>query len=129
MDTTFEKPIPQLTSGLIPLGILNLDNNKEFTHVLKKSDIIRLAPTSGSNAYMNSNGTLVYQLSQTTDPIDICNAKLVYEIEIENSDCVLETNSFPKLFSCMSLKLGNYVVESINNPGVVSDMLLCFKRS
>ena len=105
---------------------LNLDYNKEFTHEIKKNDILKISPTSGSIANLNRRGDIVFQSLQTSNPIDICNAKLYYKIELEieaNKDITLENNFFPNLFSNMRLKLGSSEIETVLHPGVYSTML------
>ena len=47
---------------------LNLDYNKEFTHEIKKNDILKISPTSGSIANLNRRGDIVFQSLQTSNP-------------------------------------------------------------
>ena len=106
---------------------LNLDRNKTFKHDIKKNDLLRISPTAGSMSNLNKAGDIVFQSLQSANPLDICNARLYYKIELEdigaNEDITLENNFFPHLFSNMRLKLGSTEVENILEPGVYSSML------
>lgn len=106
---------------------LSLDSNYQFNHSFKKSDILRIQPTSGSIANLNKNGDIKFQSLSSENPLDISNCFLYYKVEIEdlanNEDITLENDFFPALFSQIRLKLGSSEVETVHNPGVYSTML------
>lgn len=117
----------QIRTEIYDKSKLNLDNNKQFKHDIKKNDILKISPTSGSISNLNKSGDIVFQSLQSSNPLDICNARLYYKIELEdiaaNEDITLENNFFPNLFSNIRLKLGSTEVENVLSPGIYSSML------
>ena len=104
MEKIFENEFESHSKGT---SALNLDYNTHFDHPFKKSDILKILPSVGSINNLNRNGELLFQVLQTSNPIDLCNFYLYFEIEINTNkkDITLENNFLPSLFNRMTLKL------------------------
>jgi len=104
---------------------MNLDLNAEFDHSIYKDDLFKICPTTGSITNLNKSGDIVFQSLQSTDPLNIGDAKLYFKIKIEDTtkEITLENNFLPSLFSNMRLRLSSCEIEQILYPGIVSTML------
>ena len=100
-----------------------------FRHDVKKTDYLKLRPTSSSSDNKTQSGEILFQIAQASSCLNICDLLLYFTVEIRglepDKELTLEHNLFPKLFSQMRLNLSGMDVEIINNPGDVSS-LLCF---
>ena len=108
--------------------ILNLENNLQFNHDFRKVDIMKISPTSGTVINLNkSGGDIKFQSLSSENCLDICEAYLYYEIEINvtsvEKEVTLENNWFPNLFANIRLRIANNDIEQINQPGIFSTML------
>ena len=106
----------------------NFEKVLHFDHNLKKKDILEILPTTSSGEALNKTGALLFQIQQTSNPIDICNSYMSFKIKLEGTgdstdNITLEHNWFLNLFSQISIKLGSTEIESIENPGEASELL------
>ena len=108
-------------------GVFNLDHDMVFRHDVKKTDYLKLRPTSSSADNKTQSGEILFQIAQASSCLNICDSLLYFTVEIKgleaDEDLTLEHNFFPKLFSQMRLNLGGMDVEIINNPGDTSSLL------
>ena len=107
-------------------SIWNFDKPTYFNHDIKKKDFLEVLSTTSSSEAMNKTGTLLFQIQQSSNPLDICNSWMYYKIRIVNTDKVnatLEHNWFFNLFDQISIKLGTNELETIENPGEISSLL------
>ena len=75
---------------------------------------------------MNKTGTILFQIQQSSNPLDICNSYMYFIIKIVNTgkiETTLEHNWFLNLFNQISIKLGTNELELIENPGEISSLL------
>ena len=108
--------------------IFDFDKKLKFDHSLKKIDILEILPTTSSAEALNKTGALLFQIQQTSNPIDICNSYMYFKIKLEgisdtSDNITLEHNWFLHLFSQISIKLGATEIESIETPGEASELL------
>ena len=104
----------------------NFDKPVYFNHDLKKKDLLEVLPSTSSAESMNKSGTILFQIQQSSNPLDICNSYIYYKIKIVNTakvDVTLEHNWFFNLFSQISIKLGTNELELIESPGEVSSLI------
>ena len=108
-------------------GVFNLDHDMVFRHDVKKTDYLKLRPTSSSADNKTQSGEILFQIAQASSCLNICDSLLYFTVEIRDlepdEELTLEHNFFQKLFSQMRLNLGGMDVEIINNPGDVSSLL------
>ena len=110
------------------MSIFNFDKSKTFDHSIRKKDTLEVSPSTSSAESLNKTGTLLFQVQQSSNPLDICNSWMYFKIKITGCDdgttnIALEHNWFLHLFSQMSIKLGSSEIENIENPGDVSSLL------
>ena len=108
-------------------GAFNLNHDMVFRHNVKKTDYLKLRPTSSSADNKTQSGEILFQIAQASSCLNICDSLLYFTVEIRgleaDEELTLEHNFFPKLFSQMRLNLGGMDVEIINNPGDTSSLL------
>ena len=106
---------------------LNLDYDRKFVHEIKKDDLLRIAPSADTITNLNRGADIKFQILSNSNPLDICNAKLYYQIEItkaeENKEQILETNFFPNLFENIRLRIAGTDIEAVDHPGIYSTLL------
>ena len=75
---------------------------------------------------MNETETLIFQIYNSSNPLDICNSYIYFKISIVNTDKInatLEHNWFFNLFIQISITLGTNELETIKYPGEISSLL------
>ena len=109
---------------------VNLDKNiYRFIHEIKKEDLFIINPSTSTN--LKKSADIIFESAQTSNPVDICNSFLRYQIEVTNiklpavdfDNTTLTNNFFPSLFNSMRLTLGTYEIENIENPGEIPSIL------
>ena len=102
----------------------------------KKTDYVRIAPTTGTSEYANQSGQINFEINNQQyylylpDAFLHCEFDLFRketgkaEVRLEAKDNItLEHNFFPKLFTNMQLDVGSGTLETITNPGIYDDMI------
>ena len=103
----------------------DFDKPTYFNHDVKKKDFIQILPSTSSAEAMNKTGTILFQIQQSSNPLDICNSYMYFKIKIVNTgkiEATLEHNWFLNLFNQISIKLGTNELELIENPGEISSL-------
>jgi len=109
------------------------DKHFQYNHDFRKKDLLEVGPSTSSSDSLNKTGALLFQIQQSSNPLDICNSLMYFKIKILGCDdaadkITLEHNWFLNLFTQISIKLGASEVESIENPGETSELInFCMK--
>ena len=116
-------------------SIFQLDEPNIIIYNRKKTDYIRIAPTTGTSEYANQSGQINFEINNqqyfTYLPeafihceFDLYKKTKAGETRLTPADNItLENNFFPKLFSSMQLDVGTGTLETLISPGVYDDML------
>ena len=110
------------------MSIFNLDRTTVLDHSIRKKDTLEVSPTTSSADSLNKSGDLLFQVQQSSIPLDISNSWMYFKIKITGcddptDDITLEHNWFLQLFSRIAIQLGTTLNENIENPGDVSSLL------
>ena len=64
-------------------GAFNLKRNMVFRHDIKKSDYLKLKPTTSSADNKNQSGEILFQVAQASSCLNICDSLLYFTVEIQ----------------------------------------------
>ena len=118
-------------------SIFQLDDPNIIVYNRKKTDYIRIAPTTGSSEYANQSGQINFEINNQQNFLYLPEAFLHCEFDLfrkpagggaevrmeAKDNITLEHNFFPKLFTNMQLDVGSGTLETITNPGIYDDMI------
>ena len=118
-------------------SIFQLDDPNLIAYNRKKTDYIRIAPTTDTTDYANNSGEINFEINNQQYFLYLpeaflhCEFDLLRkpagggaEVRLEAKDNItLEHNFFAKLFTNMQLDAGSGTLETINNLGIYDDML------
>ena len=117
-------------------SIFQLDDPNIIAYNRKKTDYIRIAPTTGTSEYANQSGQINFEINNQQYFLYLPEAFLHCEFDLfrkptggaevrmePKDNITLEHNFFPKLFTNMQLDVGSGTLETITNPGIYDDMI------
>ena len=124
------------TSDMMIESIFKLDDPNLIAYNRKKTDYIRIVPTTGTSDYANQSGQINFEINNQQYFLYLPEAFIYCEFDLEKKSAAgattkmkfkdnitLEHDFFHKLFTNMQLDVGSGTLETITNPGIYDDML------